>query len=184
MNLHAHAIEATVQWLEKAVIGLNLCPFAKAVHVKQQIRWVVSPAVDEAALLEILRAELALLRDTDPQTLDTTLLIHPYVLEDFLAYNDFLSAADALLEELALDGTIQIASFHPQYQFAGTAANDITNCTNRSPFPMLHLLREASVARAVAATPDAAQIFKRNMDTLRRLDTAGWNALFDPAKTG
>lgn len=185
MNKQVHpVVEATVQWLEKAVIGLNLCPFAKAVHVKRQIRWVVCDAADEAALLEALRAELALLRDADPQIVDTTLLIHPQVLQDFLAYNDFLNSADAALEELALDGVIQIASFHPQYQFAGTAADDMTNFTNRSPYPMLHLLREDSVARAVAATPDAAQIFERNMDTLRQLGTRGWSALFDRENAG
>jgi uncharacterized protein len=171
-------LSATRQWLERAVIGLNLCPFAKAVHVKQQIRWVVSDVGDEAALLEILRTELALLHDTDPQTVDTTLLIHPHALQDFFAYNDFLSMADALLQEMALEGVLQIASFHPQYQFAGTAADDVTNNTNRSPYPMLHLLREDSVARAVAATPDAADIYTRNMHTLRRLGQAGWLALF------
>jgi hypothetical protein len=169
----------TLLWLERAVIGLNLCPFAKAVHVKQQIRWVVSDAGDEAALLEGLRAELALLRDADPQAIDTTLLIHPHVLNDFFAYNEFLSDADALLEEMALDGVIQIASFHPQYQFAGTAEDDVTNNTNRSPHPMLHLLREDSVARAVAATPDAAEIFERNMASMQQLGQAGWQALFE-----
>jgi uncharacterized protein len=174
---HEAARINTCQWLERAVIGLNLCPFAKAVHVKQQIRWVVSDATAQAVLLEQLHDELALLRDADPQAIDTTLLIHPHVLQDFFAYNDFLRLADALLRTTQLEGVIQIASFHPQYQFAGTQADDVTNNTNRSPYPMLHLLREDSVARAVAATPDAAQIYERNMATVRRLGTRGWTAL-------
>lgn len=176
--------EATVftqtrMWLERAVIGLNLCPFAKAVHVKQQIRWVVSDAPSTAALAQVLQHELALLRDADPAHIDTTLLIHPQVLQDFLDYNDFLDEADTIVQAMELDGVIQIASFHPQYQFAGTAADDVTNCTNRSPYPMLHLLREDSVARAVAATPDAAQIYEKNMATLERLGLAGWRALLE-----
>jgi uncharacterized protein len=175
----ATVIDTTRVWLESAVIGLNLCPFAKAVHVKQQIRWVVSDAADEAALLAALHAELLFLRGADPQAIDTTLLIHPHALQDFFDYNQFLNRADALLQSLELDGVLQIASFHPQYQFAGTAAQDVTNYTNRSPYPMLHLLREDSVARAVAAAPDAATIFERNIATLKRLGVAGWNALFD-----
>jgi hypothetical protein len=169
----------TRAWLERAVIGLNLCPFAKAVHAKQQIRWVVSDAQSTVALAQLLQHELALLRDADPALIDTTLLIHPQVLHDFLDYNDFLDEADALLHAMDLEGAIQIASFHPQYQFAGTAADDVTNCTNRSPYPMLHLLREDSVARAVAATPDAAQIYERNMATLQQLGMAGWRTLLE-----
>jgi uncharacterized protein len=173
------ALTQTRVWLERAVIGLNLCPFAKAVHVKQQIRWVVSDASSTAALAQVLEHELALLRDADPAQIDTTLLIHPQVLHDFLDYNDFLDEADRLLQAMELDGVIQIASFHPQYQFAGTAADDVTNCTNRSPHPMLHLLREDSVARAVTATPDAAQIYERNMAALQQLGMAGWRALLE-----
>lgn len=167
----------TQAWLNKAVIGLNLCPFAKAVQAKNQIRYVVSTATSPEQLEQELGEELRLLQESDPLDIDTTLLIHPFVLNDFLEYNDFLDVADALLEELDLEGTIQIASFHPHYQFAGTRADDIDNYTNRSPYPILHLLREDSVARAVAAFPDAEAIYSKNMETLRRIGLEGWNAL-------
>lgn len=170
-------IEATKDWLEKAVIGLNLCPFAKAVHVKKQIRWVCSAAQTPAALLHDLQAELQLLNEADAQQIDTTVLIHPQLLHDFLDFNDFLDLADALLQDMHLDGTLQIASFHPQYQFAGTAADDISNYGNRAPYPTLHLLREDSVARAVAAFPEAEEIFERNIQTLQQLGLVGWQAL-------
>jgi uncharacterized protein len=171
-------IDETRDWLEKAVIGLNLCPFAKAVHVKGQIRWVLSPATDAEALLADLVAELQHLAAADPEQTDTTLLVHPQVLQDFADFNDFLGTADAALEELGLEGTLQIASFHPQYRFAGTRANDLGNHTNRSPHPTLHLLRESSIDRAVAAYPEAEAIFERNIETLRRLGAAGWRQLF------
>ena len=171
------AIAATKHWLEKAVIGLNLCPFAKAVHVKKQIRYALSNANTEEALREDLIAELLVLKSTDATDVDTSLLIHPNVLNDFFDYNGFLSVADAILEELQLDGEFQIASFHPQYQFADATADDITNYTNRSPYPMLHLLREASIDRATAAFPDASDIFNANMETMRKLGRDGWSAL-------
>jgi hypothetical protein len=171
------AIAATRAWLERAVIGLNLCPFAKAVYVKEQIRYAVSTATTREALLEDLRREMHALVEADPASIETTLLIHPDVLGDFLEYNDFLAVVDAELEALELDGVLQVASFHPRYQFAGTAADDVTNCTNRSPYPMLHLLREASVSEAVAAFPDAGEIYERNIETLTRLGTAGWAEL-------
>jgi uncharacterized protein len=167
-------ITDTKAWLEKAVIGLNLCPFAKAVQVRNQIRYAVSDAQTEDELLNALITELQFLAAADPAQTDTTLLIHPNVLSDFLDYNDFLDVADAAVEELGLSGEIQIASFHPQYQFADTEPDDITNYTNRSPYPTLHLLREASVERAVAAFPDAADIFDNNMETLRKLGVEGW----------
>jgi hypothetical protein len=170
-------IAATRHWLEKAVIGLNLCPFAKAVHVKDQIRYVVSEAETPEALLAELTAELRALVAADPEETETTVVIHPRVLTNFLDYNDFLGVADAAIAELGLEGVLQIASFHPQYQFAGTEADAIENYTNRSPYPMLHLLREASVERAVAAFPDAAQIYEKNMETLRRLGHDGWRRL-------
>ena len=169
---------ATRNWLEKAVIGLNLCPFAKAVHVKQQIRYVVSTATTPEALAEELMAELALLRDADPDTIETTLLIHPQVLGDFLDFNDFLDVADAIVEEMELDGELQVASFHPDYQFADSQADDIENFSNRSPYPTLHLLRESSIAQAVEAFPDAADIYETNMATLQRLGHAGWRRLW------
>jgi hypothetical protein len=170
-------IAETVTWLEKAVIGLNLCPFAKAVHVKQQIRYVVSDAETPEELLEKLMEELQYLADADPEKVDTTMLIHPNVLTDFEDYNEFLDVADAALEELELDGELQVASFHPDYQFADTHQNDIDNYTNRSPYPTLHLLREESVERAVEAFPEAADIFEKNIDTLRTLGHDGWDKL-------
>jgi hypothetical protein len=168
---------ATQDWLDKAVIGLNLCPFAKAVRVKNQIRFAVSDASDAEALLHDLADELELLANADPQQIDTTVLIHPRALADFLDFNDFLGVADDLLEERELDGVLQIASFHPQYQFAGTTPDDIENYTNRSPYPILHLLREDSIERAVEAFPDAADIYESNMARLRKLGHAGWQAL-------
>jgi uncharacterized protein len=172
-------IDETVQWLERAVIGLNLCPFAKAVHVKQQIRYVVSEAKTIDDLAEDLVTELNFLAEASPEKVDTTLLIHPHVLNDFLDYNDFLDIADAIVEEVKLTGEIQVASFHPQYQFADTEVDDITNFTNRSPYPTLHLLREASVEKAVAAFPEAKDIFEKNMATMRELGGAGWRKLFE-----
>ncbi|MGV7211349.1 DUF1415 domain-containing protein [Oxalobacteraceae bacterium A2-2] len=173
------AIAATAAWLEKAVIGLNLCPFAKAVHVKQQVRYVVSEATTPEALLEQLMDELQYLADADTDKVDTTLLIHPQVLNDFEDYNEFLDVADAALEDMDLDGVLQVASFHPDYQFADTDRNDIENYTNRSPYPTLHLLREDSIDRAVQAFPDAAEIFEKNMDTLRALGHEGWDKLME-----
>jgi hypothetical protein len=171
-------IAETRRWLERAVIGLNLCPFAKAVHAKGQVRYVLSAADTPEALLEQLGAELLSLRDTPAVQVDTTLLVHPDVLGDFLDYNDFLEDADALVAELGLEGVLQVASFHPKYQFAGTAPDDIENFTNRSPYPTLHLLREDSVARAVAACPDPDAIVDRNVETLRELGPEGWKKLF------
>lgn len=166
-----------MQWLERAVIGLNLCPFAKAVHVKNQIRYVVSAATDPEALREDLVRELGLLVQTPAAEIETTLLVHPHVLSDFFDYNDFLNRADATLAELDLTSEFQIASFHPRYQFAGTQPDAIENYTNRSPYPMLHLLREASVTRATAAFPDAARIFEGNIAKLRGLGPEGWSKL-------
>lgn len=172
-------IADTREWLETAVIGLNLCPFAKAVQVKQQVRWVLSEATTPEALLGDLLQELRLLVQADPEVVDTTLLIHPRVLQDFLDFNDFLGAADAALAELGLEGTLQVASFHPQFQFEGTEPDDMGNFSNRAPYPTLHLLREDSIERAVASFPDAAEIYERNIQTLQRLGPAGWRRLFD-----
>jgi len=170
-------INATQLWLERAVIGLNLCPFAKQVHVKNQIRYAVSWAQTPEALLADLGDELQTLIAADPAAIDTTLLIHPQVLADFLDYNAFIELAEAAVDDLGMTGEIQVASFHPQYQFAGTAPDDIENYTNRSPYPTLHLLREASITRAVAAFPDPALIYKKNIETLRSLGHAGWQRL-------
>ena len=174
----ADAVEAGVRrWLERAVIGLNLCPFAKAVYVKDQVRIVVSDASTERALLEELGEEMALLRDTPAEQIDTTLLVHPQVLQDFLDYNDFLDDADGLVEALELDGVLQVASFHPDYQFAGTEPDDAENLTNRAPYPILHLLREDSVDRAVAAYAEPDAIIERNVATMRELGVEGFRKL-------
>jgi uncharacterized protein len=170
-------IAETRAWVNRVVIGLNLCPFAKAVQVKNQIRYVVCDATDADQLLTALCEELHLLADAAPEQVETTLLIHPYVLTDFLDYNDFLDVVDAALEELEYDGVIQIASFHPHYQFADTEADDVTNATNRSPYPTLHLLREDSIDKAVEAFPEADKIFDANMRTLKKLGPDGWEAL-------
>lgn len=174
-------IADTQRWIERAVIGLNLCPFAKAVVAKRQVRYVLSDASTVQSLLETLGEELLHLRDAPADAVDTTLIVHPQVLADFPDYNDFLEDAERLLEALDLDGVLQVASFHPQYQFAGSAPDDIDNHTNRAPWPTLHLLREDSVARAVAAFPDADVIVERNIDTLRKLGHAGWQRLLDGA---
>jgi hypothetical protein len=171
---HEAIIAATRHWLTRAVIGLNLCPFAKAVHVKDQIRYAVSDATNTEGVLTDLESELRTLADADPALIDTTLLILPHALADFLDYNDCLYFADRMLKDLRLEGTLQIASFHPHYQFEGSEPDDIENYTNRSPYPILHLLREASIERAVDAFPDAADIYERNQETLRRLGQQGW----------
>ncbi|MES3012006.1 MAG: DUF1415 domain-containing protein [Pseudomonadota bacterium] len=170
-------ITHTQRWLERAVIGLNLCPFAKAVHVKQQIHYAVSAAVGHADIRAALVAELRDLLAHNAGVRDTTLLILPNALPDFLDFNDFLGVADRTLAKLKLDGVVQIASFHPAYQFADAAPDDMANCTNRAPYPILHLLREDSVARAVAAFPEAESIYARNIATLQQLGPAGWAAL-------
>jgi hypothetical protein len=174
----AAVISSTQRWLERAVIGLNLCPFAKAVYVKRQIRYAVTAATTAEELLAELRRELERLGQADPEEIDTTLLIHPQALIDFTDYRLFLKRADAALKGLGQEGVVQIASFHPAYEFAASAPDDIANFTNRSPHPMLHLLREASIDRAVAAFPDAAAIYERNIETLRRLGHDGWRRLW------
>jgi hypothetical protein len=171
-------VAATCRWIEKAVIGLNLCPFAKSVYIKDQVRMVVSRADSMEALQADLAAELLKLSESDPAEVDTVLLIHPHVLHDFLDFNDFLDVADMTSVDLGLEGEIQIASFHPQYQFAGTEPDAISNYTNRAPYPTLHLLRESSIDRAVEAFPNAADIFERNIETMQRLGKSGWDALF------
>jgi hypothetical protein len=175
---HDTIVADTRTWLTQAVIGLNLCPFAKAVHVKNQIRYKVSDASTPEALLEDLLAELSLLRDADPQEIDTTLLVHPGVLTDFMDYNAFLDVVDAAVDELDLEGILQVASFHPDYQFDGTEPDDIDNYSNRSPYPTLHLIRESSLAQAVEAFPDAADIYETNIKTLRKLGHEGWKKLW------
>ncbi|MDB5886127.1 MAG: hypothetical protein JWR74_2298 [Polaromonas sp.] len=170
-------LQQTRHWLESAVIGLNLCPFAKAVYVKNQVRLVVSHARHADDLLEELDSELALLAGTPAETIDTTLLIHPTLFGDFLDFNDFLEIAEGVIDEHELDGVIQLASFHPKFQFEGTEPDDIGNYTNRAPFATLHLLREESIGRAVESFPEAEAIFEENIRTLEKLGHAGWQAL-------
>jgi uncharacterized protein len=170
-------VAATRAWVEKAVIGLDLCPFARTVYIRDQVRFVVSEAETPEDLLADLIRELRALEAADPEAVDTTLLIHPRVLGDFLDYNDFLDVAEAAVADLGLEGEVQVASFHPRYQFAGTEPDDVENYTNRSPYPILHLLREASVERAVAAFPDPSEISEKNVETLRRLGREGWKKL-------
>jgi uncharacterized protein len=166
---HQAVVDATRRWIYSIVIGLNLCPFAQRVFAANSIRYVVSDAADEAALLDELAGELAALVAAPVALVETTLLIHPRVLGDFLDYNDFLGAAEQLLADLGLQGTVQIASFHPDYQFAGTTADAVENYTNRSPYPMLHLLREASVSAGAAGPRELLDIPRRNIETLRKL---------------
>lgn len=173
-------INKTKEWLEKAVIGLNLCPFARSAYIKNQIRFVVSQATNVDDLLKDLIAEMKHLVATEASITDTTILIHPEVLKDFLDYNQFLEVADAALIEMDLEGTLQVASFHPQYQFGGTAPEDISNYTNRSPYPILHLLREESVSNAIDSYPNAEAIPDKNIETMNKLGHSGWKKLIGP----
>ena len=181
MNNREVIIADSQRWLERAVICLNLCPFAKAVHIKGLIHYAVSEATTPAELLNDLKSELNSLANMDIAGVsiayDTTLLIAPYCLQDFLAFNDFLGKADKIIAKMKLEGIIQLANFHPQYQFAGTEPDDITNFTNRAPYPTLHLLRESSIDQAVEAFPEAEAIFEVNMQTMARLGLKGWDAL-------
>lgn len=176
-EMPSSAMAETLAWVDRAVIGLNLCPFARAVRAKKQLRCVVSEATDTESLLRALLDEAQHLLDTDATACDTTLLVHPQVLQDFADYNDFLDVAESALTEMGCDGELQLASFHPDYQFAGTEPDDVTNATNRSPYPTLHLLREASVDRAVQAFPDAEALYEVNLRTMEALGRAGWQAL-------
>ncbi len=173
-------IEHTKQWLEKAVIGLNLCPFAKAPYVKDRVRIVVSEAKHLDGFLEDLDRELQRLGNTSAEELETTLLVHPFLFGDFLLFNDMLDIADEAVADNRLEGVIQIAPFHPDFQFADTEADDISNYTNRSPYPTLHLIREDSIAKAAEAFPDAATIFERNIALLENMGQEGWNRLDIP----
>ncbi|MEA3151984.1 MAG: uncharacterized protein QOD56_2923 [Gammaproteobacteria bacterium] len=164
--------------MERAVIGLGLCPFAESVYRSDRVRFRVSEQRSAAGLLEDLREELNHLQSQDAQVCETTLLIHPWVLNDFIEFNDFLQICDAAVADLGLEGEIQVASFHPEYQFAGTQADDIENHTNRSPYPTLHLLREASVERALEAVPNPDSIYENNILRLRELGPEGWRALW------
>ena len=178
MDIHPEqVIRETRAWVERAVIGLNLCPFAKAAQVKGTLRYAVCETSDPAVLLATLSDELRRLAAADPAEAETSLLIHPQALTDFADFNAFLDLADAAVHDLGFEGVLQLASFHPQYQFAGSAPDDLANATNRSPYPCLHLLREDSIARAVEAFPEPEVIFEANIRTLEALGPAGWAEL-------
>ncbi len=163
------------RWVEDLVVGLNLCPFAGRELARNRVRFVVTDATTEAQLLAALETELVLLNDD--AEIETTLLIHPGVLQEFFDYNQFLDIAERLLVEMKLEGVYQLASFHPDYQFAGTATGDAENFTNRSPYPLLHILREASLERSIAAYPDVEQIPVRNIEKMKSLGREKLQAL-------
>ncbi|QHS10155.1 DUF1415 domain-containing protein [Sinimarinibacterium sp. NLF-5-8] len=182
MNTDSQAVETRVrQWIQTVVLGLNLCPFAAQPYQNDRVRIVVSDACDEVALLTELQLELTRLSETRAQELETTLIAIPHFLQDFLDYNDFLDQVDALLEHYEWDGEFQVASFHPQYQFEGTTADDRENYTNRAPLPLLHLLREDSVEAAIASHPNPEGIPLANIRRLQGLTPAQWQALFGGA---
>lgn len=177
MDDAATALADTRRWLERAVIGLNLCPFAKAVHVKGQVHYAASEAQDVPGVLEDFTRELEALVALPARERDTTLLVIPRGMEDFLLFNELVAQAERVVRKRRLEGVVQVASFHPRFVFAGEDEDDVTNYTNRAPWPTLHLLREASIERAVAAFPDAAAIYETNMERLRQLGPEGWEAL-------
>jgi len=171
-------VAETRRWLERAVIGLNLCPFAKAVHAKGQVHYAVSAARDWDGVLQDLARELHALLAQPAAQRETTLLIVPGALEDFIEFNGLVAQGERVLAQEGARGVVQLASFHPRFEFAGSDPADIANFSNRAPYPTLHLLREDSIARAVAAFADAADIYDVNIATLQRLGHDGWDALF------
>jgi hypothetical protein len=160
-------ISSVRQWVESVVVDLNLCPFAKRELVKSRVRFAVTEVSTEGQLLIALQAELELLNN-EP-SVETTLLIHPNVLQSFYDYNQFLNYVDGLLAQLKLEGIYQVASFHPDYQFADTDPSDVENYTNRSPYQMLHLIREESLELAIASYPDVDDIPERNKKLMKSL---------------
>lgn len=171
------ALDDTRRWLERAVVGLNLCPFAKAVLVKGQVHFAATAADDAGGVLDAFTDELEALVALPASERDTTLLVVPQGLADFLTFLDVVARAERIVRKRGLDGVVQVAHFHPGFVFADAREDDISNCTNRSPWPTLHLLREESIDRAVAAFPDAAAIYEANMARLRELGPEGWEAL-------
>lgn len=177
MTILQTALDDTRRWLERAVVGLNLCPFAKAVLVKRQVHFAATAAEEPGAILADFAAEVDALLAREASERDTTLLVIPQGMDDFLLFLDLVARAERLVRKRGLEGVLQVAHFHPRFVFAGAEEGDITNCTNRAPYPTLHLLREDSVARAVAAFPDASAIYEANIARLRELGPAGWDAL-------
>jgi hypothetical protein len=172
-------IAETQEWVQRVVVGLNLCPFAAAAVLKNQIRYTICDATDPDQLLEVLRQELQHLASKPPEELETTLIIHPHVLQEFADYNQFLAEAEEAVEMLGYSGTLQVASFHPAYQFADTEPDDITNATNQSPYPTLHILREESIERGLENFPNPSAIYEANKATLGKLGHQGWSLLRD-----
>ncbi|WP_029407102.1 DUF1415 domain-containing protein [Thiomicrorhabdus sp. Milos-T2] len=166
------------QWLDKVVIGLNLCPFASQPYKNQQIRFTISHCDSDACLLEDLQNELNLLAETKAESIETTLLIVPNMLQDFYDYNDFLEYVDALIEDNQWQGIFQVATFHPNYQFGGTEPEDTENLTNRAPYPILHLLREASLEKAIEHYPNPEEIPEQNIETVSNLTLQQKSVLF------
>ena len=172
MTTSAQIIEQVSCWLETLVIGEGLCPFARQPYQAGRIRFVVSRAEDEETLLIELLRELLYLRETPREEAETSLLILPQMLQDFLDYNDFLDPVDALLEQEQMGGEFQIATMHPNYQFADTDFDDAQNYSNRSPYPILHLLREESLSHALEQFPHPEQIPERNIRHMQSLGSA------------
>lgn len=178
VELEQAALEATRHWLDAAVVGLNLCPFAKAPLVKNQVRIVVCHSRHSDGWLDLLDSELDLLAAASPNDIETTLLVHPTLFADsFLDFNDFMEVAEGIVEEHGLEGVVQLAFFHPLFQFEGTQEDAMENYTNRAPYATMHLLREASIDRAVSSPLDADTIVQNNIATLSQLSLAGWKAL-------
>ena len=171
-------IKDTKQWLENVVIGLNLCPFASNPYLQNQIRFFVSHANNEIEILKELENELKFLAKADKKETETSLFILAESLERFYEYNQFLDIADALLEQLDLVGTLQIATFHPKYQFGGTQENDAENLTNRSPYPTLHLIREDSLEEALTKYHHPEKIPENNIKKMNSLTNRQKSELF------
>lgn len=176
-ELAATVVADVRHWLEQAVIGLNLCPFAKATYVKEQVHYAVCAAQTEDEALQAVHDELIALMETPVEERETTLVIFPAMFDDFLYFNDFAGAADDILADLGLEGELQIAYFHPRFQFDGTEPEEISNATNWAPYPILHLLRETSIDRAVETYPEVDVIPDRNIELLEHLGVEGWNKL-------
>lgn len=175
--MSSDATQVTRRWLEQVVIGLDLCPFAARELAAERVRFAECDAVEVDALLLFLATEVLSLAE-DPAT-ETTLLIFPLALSDFDDYLDFLALAQVWLEDSGLDGTFQFASFHPDYCFEGCAPDDASNYTNRSPFPVIHILREASVEKAIASHPDPDMIPRRNIALANEKGSTFWQQLLD-----
>lgn len=168
-TLPSDVLTATRGWVERFVIGLNLCPFAGSVAAQGRVRYVMSASRDIDVLYQDLLAEMMFVLESDPQQVETSVLVHPYVLEDFERYLDFLEIVDEAIAAADLEGILQVASFHPDYVFDGVDEDDVSHYTNRSPYPMLHILREDSLSAAIDSHPDPEGIPERNVAKLREM---------------